>query len=226
MATKTPFFAVLATLTTLRIAVAAPLYEIKDLTPSGYTASIAYDINSDGDAVGVASRFVGGSLEEHYFLYDHSAGTSTPFGVGAVLPRGSIVGTGFREAAINDSGQVSGTARFVGGALQRRGFIYSGGVSGSFTDLGVLAGATATGIRPESDALDINDHGVATGTATSGAGTINNEGDNIDVYTGTAAPISDPRRRHDHCHTRRLRSRDQQRRARRWNERRFQGDLV
>ena len=52
-------------------------------------------------------------------------------------------------------------------------------------------GATATGIRPASDALDINLSGVATGTATSGAGTIPQENDNLDVYTGTTPPISD-----------------------------------
>ncbi len=181
----------LASLSNLQLASADPLYEIKDLTPTDYSSSVAYDINSSGDAVGIAGRFVGGSLEEAYFFYDHSEGTSTVFGVGAVLPRDSGFGSGFRAAAINDSGQIAGTARFVGGSLQRRGFIYSGGVSGSFTDLGVLAGATATGIRPESDALDINDSGIATGTATSGAGTINTEGDNIDVYTGSASPITD-----------------------------------
>jgi hypothetical protein len=175
----------------LQFATAAPLYEIRDLTPDGYSASVAYDINASGDAVGVAGTFASGSLEEAYFFYDHSAGTSTVFGVGAVLPRGSIAGSGFRLAAINDSGQIAGTARFVGGSLQRRGFIYSGGASGSFTDLGILVGSTATGIRPASDAMDINSSGVATGTATSGAGTINNEGDNIDVYKGSAAPISD-----------------------------------
>ncbi len=191
MSTKTHIVAALISLATMQLALAAPLYEIKDLTPDGYSTSIAYDINSSGDAVGVAGTFASGSLEEAYFFYDHSEGTSTVFGVGTVLPRGTITGSGFREAAINDLGQIAGTARFVGGVTQRRGFIYSGGASGSFTNLGILAGATATGIRPESDALDINSSGIATGTATSGAGTINNEGDNIDVYKGSAAPISD-----------------------------------
>lgn len=185
------FVAVLFLLPFKGSSAAAPLYQIKDLTPEGYSTSVAYDINSSGDAVGVAGTFASGSLEEAYFIYDHSEGTSTAFGMGTVLPRGSISGTGFRLAAINDTGQVAGTARFVGGSLQRRGFIYSGGAGGSFIDLGVLAGATATGIRPSSDALDINSAGIATGTATSGAGTINAEGDNIDVYTGSASPISD-----------------------------------
>lgn len=188
---STHLLAIILGLALSQTTLATPLYEIRDLTPDGYSTSVAYDINSHGDAVGIAGTFANGPLEEAYFFYDHSAGTSTVFGVGTVLPRGSISGTGFREAAINDSGQIAGTARFVGGSTQLRGFIYSGGASGSFTDLGVLAGATATGIRPASDALDINSSGIATGTATSGAGTINNEGDNIDVYKGSASPISD-----------------------------------
>ena len=163
---------------------ADPLYRIVDITPDGYISATAYDINSDGDAVGVASD----GSSEAFFYYDHSAGTSTAFGVGVVSPRRSIIGTGFREAAINDSGSVAGTAVFIGGATERRGFIYNGS---SFTNLGVLAGATATGIRPASDALDLNSAGIATGTATSGAGTIPTETDNIDVYTGTSSPISD-----------------------------------
>jgi len=183
--------AVLLAISIRQLATGAPLYEIRDLTPSGYSSSVAYDINSSGDAVGIAGTFASGSLVQSYFFYDHSAGTSTAFGVGTVLPAGSIAGSGFRAAAINDKGQIAGTARFVGGSLSTRGFIYSGGASGSFTDLGVLAGASATGIRPASDALDINSAGIATGTATSGAGTINNEGDNIDVYKGSAAPVTD-----------------------------------
>lgn len=170
---------------------AAPYYTISDLTPDGYTTSVAYDINADGDAVGVAGSYATGSLVEAFFYYDHSTGTSTPFGVGTVKPRSSIVGTGFRGAAINDSGAVAGTAMFAGGPAESRGFIYSGPDSGAFTDLGVLAGATATGIRPASDALDINSAGVAVGTASSGAGTNPTEADNIDIYKGTAAPISD-----------------------------------
>ncbi len=170
---------------------AEPLYTIKDITPDGYRSATAYDINSSGDAVGIAGRFISGSLEEAFFFYDHSAGTSTAFGVGVVSPRDPIFASGFAEAAINDLGAITGSAMFVGGVSQRRGFIYSGGASGSFTNLGTLAGATPSGIRPESDALDINDSGVATGTATSGAGTIPQENDNIDVYTGSASPITD-----------------------------------
>lgn len=170
---------------------AAPLYTVKDLTPTGYTGSTAFDINASGDAVGVASRFVSGKFEEAYFFYDHSAGTSTAFGVGTASPHGSIVGTGFREAAINDSGMIAGSAVLTGGSPQLRGFIYSGGTNGTFTSLGILAGATATGTRPASDAMDINASGIATGTATSGAGTISQESDNIDVYKGTASPITD-----------------------------------
>lgn len=167
-------------------AAAVPSYTIKDLTPAGYSASAAFDINSDGDAVGVASTFASGSLVEHFFYYDHSAGTSTVFGVGTVSPAGSITGTGFREAAINDSGQVAGTAKFVGGSPQSRGFIYSGS---TFTNLGTLYLGPGTGsnIRPGSDALDINASGLATGTASSGAAT----SDNVDVYTGSSAPITD-----------------------------------
>lgn len=161
-----------------------PLYEIRDLTPDGYHSSVAYDINASGDAVGVATSLAG----EAFFYYDHSAGTSTAIGVGVVTPRGAIVGTGYREAAINDDGLVAGTARFLGGVSDSRAFIYNGS---TFTSLGVLAGDTATGIRPASDALDINSAGVATGTATSGAGTITTESDNIDIYTGSGSPISD-----------------------------------
>ncbi len=160
------------------------LYNITDLTPAGYHSSVAYDINSDGDAVGVATSVSG----EAYFYYDHSTGLSTVFGVGVVTPRGAIVGTGFREAAINDDGLVAGSARFLAGATETRGFIYNGT---SFTNLGTLAGAPGTGIRPASDALDLNGLGVATGTATSGAGTTPQESDNIDVYTGSMSPITD-----------------------------------
>ncbi|MEM9417744.1 MAG: DUF3466 family protein [Planctomycetota bacterium] len=170
---------------------ADPLYSIKDLTPTGYTGSVAFDINANGDAVGVASRFVSGSVEEAFFFYDHSAGTSTPIGVGTLTPRNTIVGTGFRNIAINDSGEIVGTARFLAGPTETRGFLYSGGTSGTFTNLGTLPGLTATGIRPASDALDINATGFITGTATSGAGTIPTETDNIDVYLNTGPPLTD-----------------------------------
>jgi len=170
---------------------AAPLYSIRDLTPAGYSSSTAYDINASGDAVGIATRFVGSATMEAYFFYDHSAGTSTVFGVGTVTPRGTIVGSGFRRAALNDSGSIVGSAAFIGGAPESRGFIYSGGGTGTFTNLGVLAGSQATGIRPGSDAMDINNLGLATGTATSGAGIIPQENDNIDIYTGSASPITD-----------------------------------
>ncbi|TWT30967.1 hypothetical protein KOR34_43400 [Posidoniimonas corsicana] len=163
---------------------AAPFYHIRDLTPDGYHSSIAYDINASGDAVGVAT----GAAGEAYFYYDHSTGVSSPFGVGVVSPRGSIVGSGYREAAINDDGLVAGTARFLGGVGESRGFIYNGS---TFTNLGVLAGDTATGIRPASDALDINNLGLAVGTATSGAGTITTESDNIDIYAGASSPVVD-----------------------------------
>ena len=164
-----------------------PLYKIKDLTPVGYTTSVAYDINSSGDAVGVAGRFPGGTLEEAYFFYDHSEGTSTVFGVGTVVPRDSpFAGTSFRRVAINDSGSIAGSATFVGGSPQTRGFIYSGS---TFVNLGTLflGAGTGSNIRPDSGALDINSSGVATGTASSGAAT----SDNVDIYTGTAAPITD-----------------------------------
>jgi hypothetical protein len=168
-------------------ALGAPLYKIRDLTPDGYVTSVAYDLNASGDAVGVAG---GGSLDEAFFFYDHSTGTSTVFGVGTVLPRSAIVGSGFRRAAINDEGKIAGTAMFVGGAAESRGFIYSGGIGGTFTNLGTFF-PPGSGIRPASDALDINSAGIATGTASSGAGTIPSETDNIDIYTGTVSPITD-----------------------------------
>ena len=177
--------ALIVTIFTASQTIAEPLYNIKDLTPDGYTGSVAYDINSDGDATGVASRFVSGSLEEAFFHYDHSTGVSTVFGVGTLLPRSAISGTGFREAAINDSDQIAGTARFIGGANEPRGFIYTGG---AITNLGVMPGATPTGIRPRSDALDINNSGVATGTASSGSSLT---ADNIDAYTGSSSPVTD-----------------------------------
>lgn len=167
-------------------AVAGPLYNIKDITPTGYSTAIAFDVNSSGNAVGVAGRFVGGSLEEAFFFYDHATGTSTAFAEGVLTPRSSIIGNaGYREAAINDSDFVAGTARFTGGAPESRGFIYNGT---SITNLGVMPGAFASGIRPASDALDINSSGVATGTASSGASI---DSDNLDIYTGTASPVTD-----------------------------------
>ena len=166
-------------------AYAEPIYNIKDITPDGYSTSVAYDINSSGDAAGVAGRFVSGSLEEAFFFYDHSTGVSSVFGVGVLQPRGAIVGTGFREAAINDSDQIAGTARFLGGSPQSRGFIYNGA---SITNLGVMPGFPASNIRPASDALDINNSGSATGTASSGASLTS---DNLDVYVGSSAPITD-----------------------------------
>ncbi|MDC0936534.1 DUF3466 family protein [Pirellulales bacterium] len=191
MTAKTALLLTALSIMAARPAAAAPYYKIADLTPDGYSSSVAYDINAHGDAVGIAGTYASGSLEEAYFYYDHSEGSSTVFGVGTVKPRSSIVGSGYREAAINDSGAIAGSAVFIGGSPHVRGFIYSGGSSGSFTNLGVLAGATATGIRPASDALDINNSGVATGTATSGAGTIGSENDNIDVYKGSSSPVDD-----------------------------------
>ena len=166
---------------------AAPLYAIKDITPAGYTGGVAYDVNSDGDAVGIASRFVSGAFEEAYFYYDHSADVSTVFGVGSVIPRSAIfTGNSFRRAAINDSGFVSGTAKFVGGAAETRGFIYNGT---TISSLGTFYFGPGTGsnIRPTSDSTDINNSGIAVGTASSGAA----NSDNVDIYTGSSAPISD-----------------------------------
>ena len=79
------------------------------------------------------------------------------------------MGTGFREAAINDVGQIVGTAAFVGGSPEPRGFRYSGGLSGTIDVFGTFPYPPGTGIRPASDALDINSHGLVTGTASSGA---------------------------------------------------------
>ncbi|MEM7807059.1 MAG: DUF3466 family protein [Planctomycetota bacterium] len=168
----------------------APAYTILDLTPDGYSSSVAYDINGHGDVVGLATRFVGESAETNYFIYDASTGLSETFGSGVVVPRGSIVETGFRMAAVNDHDRVAGTARFLGGASESRGFIWDRD-TGTFTDLGTLPGATATGIRPASDALDINASNVAVGTATSGAGIIPGESDNIDIYVADGPPIGD-----------------------------------
>ncbi|MEO0515620.1 MAG: DUF3466 family protein [Planctomycetota bacterium] len=162
------------------------LYTIADLTPAGYASSVAFDVNSSGDAVGLATRFVEGSPEEHYFVYDHATKTSTVFGVGTLLPRSTIVGTGFRDAAINDHGNVAGTARFVAGAAETRGFTYNGT---TISDLGTFFQGPGTGSnnRPASDALDINDSNLVVGTASSGRA----NSDNLDIYTATAAPISD-----------------------------------
>ncbi|QDS97881.1 DUF3466 family protein [Adhaeretor mobilis] len=178
-----PLFAVLIGATTFQFAAAVPHYDIRDLTPDGYTVSQAYDINSSGDAVGVAGTFANGPLEEAYFFYDHSAGTSTAFGVGTVSPREV---TGFRSAAINDSGQIAGTAVFSDSS-DRRGFVYSGGTSGAFTNLGTLPAATPSGNRPTSEAIDLNASGIATGYATSGR----NNGDNRDAFVSTSNPIVD-----------------------------------
>lgn len=169
---------------------ATPSYNIKDLTPDGYTESVAYDVNSDGDAVGVAGKFDSGSSVQHFFHYDHDTGSSTVFGVGVLDPRGSLAGSGFRGAAINDSGVIAGTARFLAGPAESRGFTYDT-TTLSTVNLGTLAGATPTGIRPASDGMDLNDAGTVTGTASSGAGTIPGEFDNIDVYTGIGSPVTD-----------------------------------
>lgn len=164
-----------------------PIYTIKDLTPEGYTSSVAYDVNSSGDAVGIASRFVAGSPEEAYFVYDAATGVSTTFGEGALLPRDAIFrGSDFRRAAINDSGHVVGSARFVGGATEVRGFVYDGATAGSLGTL-FLGPGTGSNNRPASDAMDINDAGVVVGTATSGRAS----GDNRDIYTAISAPVSD-----------------------------------
>ncbi|MEM8783489.1 MAG: hypothetical protein AAGE65_11620 [Planctomycetota bacterium] len=167
---------------------AAPAFTVRDITPDGYATGTAYDVNASGDAVGVAENGPAGKV---FFFYDHSEGTSTVIGAGTVVPRGTIVGTGFRGAAINDDGLIAGTARFLGGATESRGFVYSGGTAGAFTSLGTLPGATPSGIRPASDAVDLNATGFITGTATSGAGTTPQEADNIDVYLNTAAPLTD-----------------------------------
>ena len=66
-------------------ALAEPFYHIQDLTPDGYHSSVAYDLNSSGDAVGIAT----GAAGEAFFFYDHSEGTSTAFGVGVASPRGN-----------------------------------------------------------------------------------------------------------------------------------------
>jgi len=167
-------------------AAAGPRYSIVDLTPADFTNSVAYDINSDGDVVGVAGRFVGGSLEEAFFHYDHSTGVSTVIGLGTVLPRTLLTGPGAREAAINDSGRIVGTARFSSGAPERRAFIYD---SDTFTNLGTFFQGIGTGsnVRPASDAVDVNSSGVATGFATSGV----TGSDTADIYTSSGAPISD-----------------------------------
>ena len=167
---------------------ADPIYSIKDLTPEGYRASVAFDINADGDVVGVATRFfTGGGSEEAFFVYDSSTGVSTPFGVGSLFPRESLFsGVDFRRAAINDAGLVVGTARFLAGSTESRGFVYDGA---SITSLGTFFQSPGTGsnIRPGSDAMDINESGVVVGNATSGRAS----SDNSDIYASTAAPISD-----------------------------------
>ena len=90
-------------------------------------------------------------------------------------------------AAINNGGQIAGTAVLSGGSSHRHGFIYSGGVSGTFTDLGTYP--PGTGIRSDSDAIDINNLGIATGTASTGADDTGT--DYRDIYIASGFPIMD-----------------------------------
>lgn len=110
-------------------------YSIKDRTPDGYVSSTAYDIMARGDVVGIAQKWIDGLSVNDYFIYDHSEGTSTVFGTGAVTPQGSIVGTEFRMAAINNDGHIAGTAVLFGGSSHRHGFIYSSVATEIFKDL-------------------------------------------------------------------------------------------
>ena len=65
---------------------ADPQYAIRDITPEGYINATAYDINRDGDVVGVAQRYTSGTAEEAYFFYDFGTDTTHVLGEGLVKP--------------------------------------------------------------------------------------------------------------------------------------------
>jgi len=185
---------------------------ITDMGTLGGSESFAHALNDRGQAVGVSR--VAGDLDTHKFLYfggrmsdlfpldsEHiqtghptdindsgviasgviSSGIYLPAtmdtrnGTITVLPcLGGLTSLGFSgtATAINASGHVAGYC-YVDG-LNRRAIIYRDGFT---TDLGSFGGDSA--------AIDINDHGVATGFASdavSGTAT-------AFVYNGTMTPL-------------------------------------
>jgi probable HAF family extracellular repeat protein len=110
--------------------------------------SVAYDINNNGQVVGMAT--LPGSVQRA-FLYSN----------GSMINLGTLSGDS-QAHGINDSGQVVGAT-----ADGLAAFLYS---NGSMQDLNTLAGAAATGWQLQS-ALDINNNGQIVGLGSYGGQT-------------------------------------------------------
>lgn len=118
---------------------------MSDLGTLSGTTSIAYGINDNGQIVGSANLNNG---KFHAFLYD-----------GVMYDLGTLGGAESIAYDINASGQIVGWANY-NTSNARRAFLYSGGISGTWTNLGATVGSH-TGTL--SEAYGINDSGQIVG---------------------------------------------------------------
>ena len=122
-------------------------YAVTDLGTFGgsYTYAMAMGINNSGQVVGWCSK--PGYVDQHAFLW--SNGTMTDLG--------TFGGQYSGARGINSQGQVVGSAQPPSPAWYHS-FFYDG----TMHDLGTFGGPNSVG-GGESDAVDINDHGLLTG---------------------------------------------------------------
>ena len=126
---------------------------MRDVGTLGGEESVAQDINSRGQVVGAATTRPGQSLSffddgPHAFLWED----------GNMTDLGTLGGKRSWASAINDAGQVIGTAQTADG--EDHAFLWENGV---MTDLGALGGEQAV-------ALAINRHGQVAGGSTTAHG--------------------------------------------------------
>jgi probable HAF family extracellular repeat protein len=122
-------------------------YAVTDLGTFGgdYTYALPMAINNAGQVVGWCSK--PGYVDEHAFLWNH----------GTMTDLGTFGGPYSGATGINSQGQVVGSAQ-PPSPQWYHSFFYDG----KMHDLGTFGGPNSVG-GGESDAEDINDHGVLTG---------------------------------------------------------------
>ncbi|MCL2639627.1 MAG: DUF3466 family protein [Phycisphaerales bacterium] len=101
-------------------------------TLPGATGSSAYGINDAGLIVGTATTFSSTTITRRAFLYDH----------GTMIDLGSLGGRNSTATAINNIGQITGSAD-LGIGIGAHAYLYD---NGEMIDLGDLGGGYSTGL--------------------------------------------------------------------------------
>jgi uncharacterized membrane protein len=126
--------------------------------PDEHFRGRALDINDNDIVVGYGTKLVSGLNTDLFFYYDATTGVAT-------YPEGFFTSSASQAHAINNNGQIVGSAQIdssFGTQRREQGFIYEIATS-TLTNLNDLV--TCDSLYTIVEAKDINDNGVIVGTA-------------------------------------------------------------